>query len=753
MTPLSDWSDMSEIETVPYSKNQLGKYQRCGRLTKKRVVIAVVLTVLLALVLGFLIGYFVPKTGASGRKDVHETDERVELEDEVSATKVEEEFRYFTSQPHVGGTERQDVLINHIATKWREYGFDDVETPEYQVLLSLPQEDQPNTVEVLNNGVVEYSMIGKINVTTGHESKSSFQYFPYLMYAPPGVVEGELVFCNGGMERDLQLLDSMNISVKDRIVLLRGQGGSVTAAAKRGAVGAILYVDPAIVAEEGTDSSNTYPNAPWVSKDAVFSKKLSRGNGDPLTPHLPSITGMYRRPRNESNLPSIPAQPISYEDALNLLSRLRGNEVPEPWRGALNVTYKFGPGFTTPNTTVRLRVNNKLVLKSIYNVIGTINGKDEPDRYVLVGNHRDAIFFGAADASSGSATLMEVARVLGKLKGDGWRPRRTVKLCSWGAEEFGLVGSVEWVQENAKLLTNRAVVYLNTDVAVGGNFVMVAQTCPMLTEAIFDRAKKVQDPDKSSIYDTMVKRFNHSNADYPGEPNTIPYLYYSDYLPFYMSIGVPSADFSYFFGSEKYGGPALYPVYHTQEDSYYWVKTFVDPNFAFHVTMTKFIGGLLLDFSDSLILPLDVVRYAKAVDRSFDRLEAGPAGLGFIKSNISTKFVHNAIQAFMDASNLFQAAKDKLTGNESPLVVRAINDQLVQVEKAFISPWMQLDDPMMKHVFSRDTPSWSSMQSFPGVVQAIIRAINTGNVDTIKEQLSLVAEAIISAADIIKPVV
>lgn len=98
----------------------------------------------------------------------------------------------------------------------------------------------------------------------------------------------------------------------------------VTAAAKRGAVGAILYVDPSAVAPEGTDSDKTYPNAPWVSKDAVFTKKLLRRNGDPLTPHLPSIPGMYRRPRNETDLPSLPAQPISYGEALNLLSRLRG---------------------------------------------------------------------------------------------------------------------------------------------------------------------------------------------------------------------------------------------------------------------------------------------------------------------------------------------------------------------------------------------------------------------------------------------
>jgi len=119
-------------------------------------------------------------------------------------------------------------------------------------------------------------------------------------------------------------LDSLNITVKDRIVLLKGQHASITSAAKRGAVGAILYVDPETVAKEGTDGSDTYPNAPWGSKHAVFSKSLKQFSGDPLTPHLPSIAGMYRRPRNETHFPNIPAQPISYEDALYLLSRLKG---------------------------------------------------------------------------------------------------------------------------------------------------------------------------------------------------------------------------------------------------------------------------------------------------------------------------------------------------------------------------------------------------------------------------------------------
>ena len=406
----------------------------------------------------------------------------------------------------------------------------------------------------------------------------------------------------------------------------------------------------------------------------------------------------------------------------------------------MKITYRFGPGFLTPNTTVRLRVNNERVVKSVYNVIGTIHGLKESDRYVLLGNHRDAVNFGAADPSSGTATVMEIARVLGKIKEKGWRPRRTVKLCSWGAEEFGLIGSYEWVQQYQKLLTNRAVVYLNTDVAVGGDYVMVAQTCPMLKDAIFSRAKKTKDPtDQGSVYDVMAARL--STID--NEPRTIPYLYYSDYLPFYMSIGIPSADFSYFFGNDN--RMMLYPVYHTQQDNFYWIKTFVDPKFQVHRTIATFVGGLLLDFSDSLVLPLDVLRYAKAVQNSFDRLERY---IRVLNVSISITLVQSAIQRFVNASSKFQAVKDKLTSEESELILRTINDQIVQVEKAFINPLVLGVQDSCKHAFAREY-----FGSFPGVINALTQAQQTGDFGEVKKQLSVVAEAVMSAADIIKPVV
>ena len=69
------------------------------------------------------------------------------------------------------------------------------------------------------------------------------------------------------------------------------------------------------------------------------------------------------------------------------------------------------------------------------------------DRYVIMGNHRDAWVQGALDPSSGTAVLLELARAMGKLVKSGrWRPRRSIVFCSWGAEEYGLIGSTEWVE-------------------------------------------------------------------------------------------------------------------------------------------------------------------------------------------------------------------------------------------------------------------------------------------------------------------
>ena len=140
-------------------------------------------------------------------------------------------------------------------------------------------------------------------------------------------------------------------------------------------------------------------------------------------------------------------------------------DAPFDWKGGLNLTYKVGPGLRD-KLRVHICVNNELVNKTIYNVLGTIRGRIEPDRYIIVGNQRDSPSTGAVDSASGTAAFLELARVFSTLVQEGWRPRRSIVFCSWGAEEFNLLGSTEWVEEMYKILYTRAVAYININMLV-----------------------------------------------------------------------------------------------------------------------------------------------------------------------------------------------------------------------------------------------------------------------------------------------
>ena len=100
----------------------------------------------------------------------------------------------------------------------------------------------------------------------------------------------------------------------------------VANAEKHGAVGALVYADPSFSAQQGYEASQVYPKGPWLPPSGIQEGSIlfSSYVGDPLTPVLPSTKGMYRRRANESMLPKIPAQPISYEAAMELLQRLGG---------------------------------------------------------------------------------------------------------------------------------------------------------------------------------------------------------------------------------------------------------------------------------------------------------------------------------------------------------------------------------------------------------------------------------------------
>ena len=256
--------------------------------------------------------------------------------------------------------------------------------------------------------------------------------------------------------------------------------------------------------------------------------------------------------------------------------------------------------------------------RKIWNVVARIDGNEEKDRWVILGNHRDAWVFGAVDPNSGSSAMLEVARGFGELLKQGWKPRRTIVLCSWDAEEYGLVGSTEWAEELAAELRTKAVAYLNLDAAVSGAH-FGASSVPSLWKLMRAATRDVKDPKTGkSVYQQWQDRARENRPE--GEQNTgearIGALGSgSDYTPFLQHLGVASTDMGF-------GGD--YGVYHSAYDSFYWMDHFGDPGFQYHVAAAQVWGTLAMRLADADGLSFDYTDYANQIRDYFT--EAIPAG-------------------------------------------------------------------------------------------------------------------------------
>jgi hypothetical protein len=130
-----------------------------------------------------------------------------------------------------------------------------------------------------------------------------------------------------------------------------------------------------------------------------------------------------------------------------------------------------------------------------HNVIGVIRGTRYPDEYVMMGGHLDAfdVATGGVDDGSGVTPVMEAARLI---MAAGGKPKRTILVCLWAAEEFGLYGSKHWVENNKEKLPAISN-YFNRD---AGPTVANGLTVP---EAMYDD------------FEMICKPLNSINPDFP----------------------------------------------------------------------------------------------------------------------------------------------------------------------------------------------------------------------------------------------
>ncbi|XP_067681222.1 N-acetylated-alpha-linked acidic dipeptidase 2-like [Haliotis asinina] len=692
-----------------------------------------------------------------------------QLIDAVNNKNIEEYLRYLTLNPHVAGSQTNLDLANWIKDKWMEWGFDDVKLTPYDVLLSFPDADNPNVVRVLNDtgGVVYESPLKEANLT-GEDHPDALP--PYNAYSPAGLVEGDMVYVNYGRVEDYDWLEkNASMNVTGKIVIVRYgkifRGSKVQIAADHGAIGVIIFSDPADYTWEG--DPRVYPETWWLPGSGAQRGSIFAGVGDPLTPGYPAIKSAYRYAENSSEvtLPKIPAHPIGYDIADKILRVMRGDEAPAAWRGGLNITYRLGPGLEKTGWKIQMNISTGNQIKTAYNVIGIIQGQIEPDRYVLMGNHRDAWVYGAIDPSSGTAVMMETARVMGQLVKSGkWRPRRSVMFCSWGAEEYGLLGSNEWVEQYRKNLRERAVAYLNVDISMQGNYSIRALGTPLLYRATYEAAKKVPNPNDAEVaagrptaYDTWLHSFPWKDED--GNSLNIPVINSlgssSDFAPLLQITGVTAVDFRYTYNTHKYK-VASYPLYHSVYETFYAVKNIIDKEFEYHRAVSRMAAELARSLSDSLIIPFNVSDYSwaldsyrKALDKNYgDKLRPQISNyddLQLVIANFSTE-----VEAFNDRVN-------KMNRND-PMAIRAVNDQLTLLEKAFLDNEGLPDRSTKKHLLLAESSTDSyAGSSFPGLVDLLFEIEKDRDVEArwerVKRHFSVILFTIDSAASTLRDVI
>lgn len=436
-----------------------------------------------------------------------------------------------------------------------------------------------------------------------------------------GTVSGPLLYANYGTRKDFRVLKDRHIDVNGTIVLMRQYGPQpdpalkVRAAAEAGAIGCLIYSDPA---EDGSGRGPTGQEGQWRSTDSVQRGAVSLWQnvlGDVLTPGLASTPDAKRQsPGDSPALPKIPSLPLSARSGEALMKALRdkGDSVPEDWKGRLPVEgYYFGSKDTSPN--VELKNEQDVIQKqTIRNIIGRIHGTEalaSPDAPVMyIGNHRDAWCFGGVDPSSGTAVFMELVRVFGHLLKNGWRPRRSIVFASWDGADYNLAGSTEHVESRLTQLRQHAIAYLNVDRGVYGQDFRASGSAS-LVKALVTALDHVPDPGNNET--TLLQKWDtiHGHVTPPSGRG--------DYVPFQSMAGTSSLDLGFVSALDAtgakngYGGPA-FPA-QSCHDTMKWVDRFGDPDMAYHNALVKVMALLIHDISDSAMTPLDLRTYASTL--------------------------------------------------------------------------------------------------------------------------------------------
>ncbi len=540
------------------------------------------------------------------------------LDESIDKNEMDQWLRRMSAKPHHVGSAASKENAEFIAGLLESWGYE-VEITEYEILLPTPRVREIELVAPMqfSASLTEESLAEDPSTSVREDLLP-----PYNAFSVDGEVEGELVFVNYGRPEDYEILDRYGIDVEGKIAIAKygrsWRGIKPKLAGEKGAIGTIIYSDPV---DDGYGAGDVYPKGPFKHETGV-----ERGSvmdtptypGDVLTPGRGATRNAKRLKLEDAiTITRIPVLPISHKDALPLLSAMDGEVVPLEWRGALPITYHFGPG----PARVRMKAEFDWNMVTAYNVIARLEGSEYPDEWVIRGNHHDGWNHGAKDPISGLITLLAEAKAVAALANAGERPKRTVIYAAWDAEEPGLIGSTEWAEHHAKELKKHAVAYLNTDnndkgfIYIGGSHVLERFFNQIIEEVKDPRSEitlkqRLQAILKIDAESEQEKKDAAERADIRLDPMGSG----SDYKPFLQHLGIASGDLAFY--GEADGGS-----YHTLYDTYEHHTTWNDPGLIFGETLPKVTGRATLRLANAQRLPFEFTGLADNIALYVSELE------------------------------------------------------------------------------------------------------------------------------------
>lgn len=548
------------------------------------------------------------------------------IKDHIDEKTMLDNLEYFSSMPHVAGTSGDLALTTFIHDYMKSNGIHDVETVELQSYINYPASSKKKTRLRTSDETFEATL-----------NEFGIDEMEYIGFNPNALntdseLEGHLIYANKGSVEDFQHLTDANVDLKDSILLIE-YGGSLPEPLKleiaaQKEVKAVIFITPKF----------------QLSKDNLFIEytdviqRLNVGNsrfstGDILTPGWSSEDGYVSRlPWFKSkSTPKVPSHPVSYQDGLELIKRLA------------NSGYKFSEDFYSgtktddPAKKVKLSVgNNQKETHKLWNVVGSISGREQDTKSIIIGSSRDSSCFGTVESNSGSVVFLEIVKILTTMQRQfNWVPARTIKFISFDATNYNLAGLTEWIEEKKNELKAQAYAYFDLSDAVAGSKLSI-QANPFLHNVIRENLKKVSSPStddtQKSLYDLMTEQ----NSNHESFQNSM--LEEKNYIPFINLLNIPSVEI-------KFSGDKDYPLHSCYDNFKHFQEASIDPTMTKHGLLVHLLSRVILDVVESPVIPFKFSEFA-------DRLVSYKQDLeNYVNEAIKTDTKPNIPQMHFDHIN------------------------------------------------------------------------------------------------------